>query len=574
LNQVWEIAILKFRTLPLLILALAISTIVVSVSADDNSATPQGIIVKPPDPSGLTVDMELNRTRYSPGAEVEIKLDLNEKAFVYLYGIDTEGNVNLLLPNRYDRDNQLGPGEVKLPGRGYSYLASRKKGTEYLQVIASTRPLKIFSSINEEDFSNNPFPRLSENARSFGITGEKRIASEVPRSDWATSWRRIEVTEKLSEVSVFSDPPNAEIYVDDRFAGKTPNTVPVEPGNRKLTLKRSNFESWSTRFSVKPYERKRIEASLQQTEITWLRVTSNPEGADVYVDGSFQGVTPTGFFAESGERRVRVSRQGYEVWERTINVKPYLNRDLEVDLSEIRYSYLALDSTPSGAGVYVDGEYMGTTPTELELRANEKMEIVLRKDGYASWKREVVLTPNRGRNFSVNLLKPEKTDDRLSRGPEIRLGFNGGGILDNGFSLGSEIGIGNFVLGGSFRSTGNPDVPEEINWVPKTWDGGETLNYGPEWEVYLGYELPLLEGLHVRLGPGVAVQPKANLEPTDNSTGSNSSKLLFIVARNAYLMVEPNLTLHAGLGISRDNYSIDLIYHNRRGPVLSFGFNF
>ena len=557
-----------------LIIVLVIHSIALPGLADDKSATPRGIIVKPPDSSPLSVDIELDKTRYEPGGEVEIRLDLTKKAYVYLYSIDTEGKVNLLLPNRYERDNQLGPGEVTLPGQGYSYLAGRKEGTEYLQVIASTRPLGIFSSIGAEDFQNDPFPRLSENARSFGLTSEKEISDELPGSEWATAWTRVRVTKKLSEVSVFSDPPDAEIYVDDRFVGKTPNTVPVEPGNRKLTLKRSNFESWSTRFSVKPYESKRIEASLQQTEITWLRVTSDPGGADVYLDGKFQGVTPTGFFTESGNRRIRVSKQGYEVWERTINVKPYPNRDLEVELSEIRYSYLSLDSTPSGAGVYVDGEYRGKTPTELELRADEDLEVVLRKDGYSTWKREIVLSPNRGRSISVNLLLPGENGAARSRGPKLGLGFNGGGIFDNALSLGGEIGVGNFVLGGSFRSTGSPDVPEEINWVSKTWDGGEILNYGPEWEVYLGYRLQLFAGFHVRLGPGVAVQPRANLEPTDGSANSSSVNPLIIIAKDAHLTYKPNLTLQAGFGISRDNYSIDLIYHNRRGPVLSFGLNF
>ena len=544
--------------------------------AQTKDPTPQGIIVKPPASSPLQVKLESNRSRYNPGGEVNLELKLNKKAYVYLYNIDTEGKVNLLFPNKYDKKNYVGPGEVSLPRKGYSFLAGNREGAEYLQVIASTQPLELFTSIGAEEFKNNPFPLLSKHPGSFATTSTKRISSDVNQKEWAATWTSVNVTKKLSELSVRSNPPGAGVYVANELIGNTPGTFSVKPGTRKVTLKLSNYEDWTTTVSVKSYETRNIQADLQPSTITQLSVNSTPSGADVYLDGRFQGRTPLRFFTESGNRTIRISKQGYEVWEKVVDIQPYLNRNLEVNLQEIQFSRLSLYSTPSGASVYVDGQYRGRTPAELRLRADKLLEIVLKNQGYENWRRKLKLVPNQERSVSVSLRTIEKAKSSYKkRDTELGFRLNGGGVFGYGFSLGSEIEISSFVLGGSFRITNNSELPDKINWVPKTWEGGEVLNYGPEWELYLGYELDLFSNIHLRLGSGLALQPKANLEPLVNqSADSKEIRPMIDIARNAQLVIKPHLTVHSGIGFSSDRYSINLLFFNLRGPVLNFGFNF
>ncbi|MBS3786808.1 PEGA domain-containing protein [Candidatus Bipolaricaulota bacterium] len=559
-----------------LIVILTLFFFVSPGGAKDRESAPNGIIVKPPKPSGPEVNLELNRPRYRPGSEVEMELNLNKRAYLYLYNIDTEGKVNLLFPNKYEKSNHLGPGKVSLPGKGYSFIAGGKEGTEYLGAIASTQPLELFTSINQEKFENNPFPRLSQDAQSFALSGKEKISSEVSPKDWAISWTRIPITEKLSEISVFSHPANAKVYVDEQFIGRTPVNVSVEPGNREVNLQRTNYEDWSDTVFVKPYRQKRIEPELQPISITRLTVNSTPSGADVYVDGKFHGRTPVSFFAESGNRRVRISKQGYETWEEVIEVQPYLSRNLGVNLPEIQFSRVSVESTPPGASIFVSGEYRGTTPADLKLPADKPLEIVLSKKGYEKWERDFVLTPQRKENINVNLRTSGAKGFKTRAGnPELGLGINGGGIFGYAFSLGSEIEVNNFVFGGSFRSTGNPEVPQEINWVSGSWKGSEILNYGPEWEGNFGYKLDLFPGIYLRAGSGLALQPKVHLESLEGQTSSFSAiRSMIEIKRNARLEVVPYLTIHTGIGLHTNRYSIDLIFHNRRGPILNFGLKF
>ncbi len=63
-----------------------------------------------------------------------------------------------------------------------------------------------------------------------------------------------------------------------------------------------------------------------------LSVTSVPDGADIEVDGSFMGNTPSSIELVSGEHTVSVKKFGYKTWERKIKLTSgdvKLNAELE-----------------------------------------------------------------------------------------------------------------------------------------------------------------------------------------------------------------------------------------------------
>ena len=566
---------MKPRRLLRSILALGLMVAFISsvAPAQEDEALPRGIIPGPPESPDLKVDLRTDRTRFPPGAEIELHYQLNKRAYLYVFNVDTEGKVNLLFPNRYDRDNFLESGKGKLPGKGYSFVIDEKIGTEYIQAIASTKPLDLFEQIDDERFQQNPFPTLSDSATDFARTGEADIKAGMDGEIWSTHWIQLRVTRKVADISVISSPEKAEIYVDGNLVGKTPSQVAVEPGTRRISLKYRRYQDWTGEVTVEPYQRRKINVDLQPARLTWLTVNSTPEGARVYVDGELKGTTPGNFTMDSGKREIKVVKEGHETWKKRVEAEAGAQRKLDLDLSRIRYSTLRLRTTPPGARITIDGEYMGTTPARLKLRSGTA-SIRLKKSGYKAWAREITLKPDATDDIKVELRRTGDKDDPFA-GTDFSLVLNAGGLFDTSLSLGSEISVNDFVIGGSFRSTGSKDIPDEINWVEKTWTGGRVVNYGPEWEVYLGYDLRLTPEIYARAGAGLAIQPRANLAPVNGSTSGNSAvKPLITVKRNAALGLEPHLTAHGGIGIRRNGYSFALTYHNRRGPILSVGLVF
>ncbi len=66
-----------------------------------------------------------------------------------------------------------------------------------------------------------------------------------------------------------------------------------------------------------------------------LSVVSNPDGADIEVDGSFVGSAPSDFQLPEGDHTVTVKKSGYKDWERKMKVMGGSNVHLNAELEKI-----------------------------------------------------------------------------------------------------------------------------------------------------------------------------------------------------------------------------------------------
>jgi hypothetical protein len=65
-----------------------------------------------------------------------------------------------------------------------------------------------------------------------------------------------------------------------------------------------------------------------------LQISSTPDGADIEIDGSFVGNTPSTVGVASGPHDISVKKAGFKPWERKINVSTgqvNVNATLEAD---------------------------------------------------------------------------------------------------------------------------------------------------------------------------------------------------------------------------------------------------
>lgn len=73
---------------------------------------------------------------------------------------------------------------------------------------------------------------------------------------------------------------------------------------------------------------------------TTVSVTSEPAGAEIYVDGKFDSSTPSKLLLAPGEHTIRVTRPGFIPWERKITLEigaeKTLNALLEKETSNVK----------------------------------------------------------------------------------------------------------------------------------------------------------------------------------------------------------------------------------------------
>ena len=292
------------------------------------------IIINPPEETDISVELWTERSEYPPGEAIRLFFQLTSRSYVYIYNIDTEGRVNLLFPNRFDRKNYLQPGVHELPGKGYSLVLEEGEGYQHIQAFVSKDPIPIFSTIRSTTYEQEAFPRLSVNPEEFRSRLSKDIQGKVPSKTWDTDWIRIRVTRNLSSLSIDSLPWGAKVYLDGELIGRTPLTASVKPGKVKVRIDKEGYSIQSRDISLGSYEHKSLRFVLQPQRYARLTVETSPPGGRVYVNGKLLGTSPVEASVEAGTVEIEVRKAGYLTWARELQLSPEQQRNLRVTLEE------------------------------------------------------------------------------------------------------------------------------------------------------------------------------------------------------------------------------------------------
>lgn len=66
-------------------------------------------------------------------------------------------------------------------------------------------------------------------------------------------------------LSVGSQPTGADVYIEDKFAGKTPITLSVRAGKHFLHMFMKDYNNWSEEITVEPDKELRVSATLEKS---------------------------------------------------------------------------------------------------------------------------------------------------------------------------------------------------------------------------------------------------------------------------------------------------------------------
>lgn len=145
-----------------------------------------------------------------------------------------------------------------------------------------------------------------------------------------------------------------------------------------------------------------------------LVVTVVQEGAEVYVDEQLVGTSPVApQTLAPGSHTVRVRMPGFSEYSDVVTVEPGGLADMPVELFALSEA-LSITTTPPGAHVFVDGNFAGETPVEVDL-VDGAHSVRVTLHGYEEVVREV--TAESGRREELALTMEAIPEDQL-RGNE------------------------------------------------------------------------------------------------------------------------------------------------------------
>jgi formylglycine-generating enzyme required for sulfatase activity/serine/threonine protein kinase len=206
-------------------------------------------------------------------------------------------------------------------------------------------------------------------------------------------------------LNIESDPSEADVYIDDGHVGTSPIKVQeLELGTHKVRISKDLYEEHTEDIFIQKNNPRTVHAVLVPKPFGDLKVISNPDGADVFIDEVKKGVTPiTLKDLPKGNRKVMIKKEGFDLWQGTVEIIPLKKADLSADLITI-YGGVDISSKPSEADVYIDGNKIGKTPLVLEKVIKGKQNIEVRKQGFNAWKNTIEIKAAETAKVEVDLL--------------------------------------------------------------------------------------------------------------------------------------------------------------------------
>jgi tRNA A-37 threonylcarbamoyl transferase component Bud32 len=130
------------------------------------------------------------------------------------------------------------------------------------------------------------------------------------------------------------------------------------------------------------------------SDTAMLSVSTQPNQATVFVDGEPVGTTPlTQHEVASGERTVRVEKEGYRPVDTTIAVSEGGPIDLSGLTLAAQEAQFSLTTNPDGATVFVDGRNVGETPLLSEDVSGGTHDVRIQKQGYEAKSLTLTVAP-------------------------------------------------------------------------------------------------------------------------------------------------------------------------------------
>ena len=125
---------------------------------------------------------------------------------------------------------------------------------------------------------------------------------------------------------------------------------------------------------------------------------SSPSGANVYVDGTYNGVTPMTLTLYPGNHNIVLKLSGYNDWSTTVYVTAGSSQTINPSLTPAIFGSLSIGSAPAGASVFMDSAYQGITNPSGGLTLNNIPSgshiIKVTASGYNDWIETVYVKPN------------------------------------------------------------------------------------------------------------------------------------------------------------------------------------
>jgi len=243
----------------------------------------------------------------------------------------------------------------------------------------------------------------------------------------------------LGTLKVTSTPSHAKVYVNYSYEGRTPLTIEVTQKGFTLSVEKNGYETYSRHITFRPGDKeelhvtlpekiKDMEVNVPEHMIVGDEIELNVEAVGYYTRKT---LSTWEYSVDISDEDVLEYRHGKLVAKNpgsaVVTVR-YGNKKSVRRTVRVYYTSVYISSDPSGADIYMDGRYFGTTPKKVYIQqAAYSLSIKLSKSGYEDVKKTIRLSKGTAESAYMKLIpKPVSLHLYVPREVEVgeKVGIN------------------------------------------------------------------------------------------------------------------------------------------------------
>lgn len=269
------------------------------------------------------------------------------------------------------------------------------------QLVVKSKPVGAKVLINGKFFGVTPFA-VDLPPGKYRIRLVKKGYNSYRKTVKVRNFKRVKISPRMERIDLFgtvtvkSYPPNAHIYINDRFYNKTPEKIRLKKGTYTIRLEKDRFKPFVKKVKIRHNHNTVVSPELSPVQrFGTLKLTALPENCKVFIDDAYYDRSPLRTRLKPGTYTIRLTKRGYKPVVETIRIrrgkvnKKYF--ELERRRPRILKGWLKIYSFPENARVTIEGQVYGRTPIEARLpEGNYFVEIT--KKGFMPFEKNIYVS--------------------------------------------------------------------------------------------------------------------------------------------------------------------------------------
>ena len=276
-----------------------------------------------------------------------------------------------------------------------------------------------------------------------------------------------------------------------------------------------------------------------------LGIHTSPINANICIDGKTvlrSSIKPIEL--QIGEHEVTVSADGYKTEVKSVTITENQTKDISISLS--KFANYKFSTTPHGASIYVNEQFIGVSTCEEELTTGT-YTIKATKKGYKDFEKQMVLNSSKP-IVEISLKKIHNYKNEFY--------VEGNVLVGNVLAYGATIGgyFSNFNIEASYLYSG--EKSENIYWNSKQTTP-RTAYYSPSMNVSakIGYGIPI--GTRLRITPQIGTTLLKLTETLNNNSIDTIADGANVISGNASIRFSFALIKYLAISLS-PTYSFNI----------------